>query len=61
MEVILVGMILGAFLLGANSYNDEEMKAIVESMKKHLSKMATMEKRLAVVEQQQGKSSSTLN
>ena len=44
MKVILVGVIFWTLLLEAKSYNDDEMKAKVESMEKRLSMMATMEK-----------------
>ena len=43
MKVIIVGVTLGALMIEANSYNDEEMKAKVESMEKRLSKMSAME------------------
>ena len=48
MKVILVSVILGALMIEANGYNDDEMKAKVESMEKRLSKMTSMENQRAV-------------
>ena len=48
MKVILVSVILGALMIEANGYNDDEMKAKVESMEKGLSKMTALENQRAV-------------
>ena len=73
MKVGLFGVVFVALLLRANCDNDNEIRAKLEAMEKCLAKMDAMEKRLAkmdatvtetrlaVIEQQQGKGSFTLN